>query len=111
MTSGKAECPRCGRERFVHQDRQDGPCMDCRALPVPALVPSDLEWKAAGLCKQTDPEAFFDDNGKSTAAAKKVCAACPVAAECLEYALRNAEPFGVWGGRSAYERRTLSVAA
>jgi hypothetical protein len=37
--------------------------------------------------------------------AKAVCRACPVRDDCLEYALTNAEPWGVWGGLSADERR------
>ena len=39
--------------------------------------------------------------------AKQVCAACPVRAECLDYALRVNEPLGVWGGLDPIERRTL----
>lgn len=64
-------------------------------------------WMAEGLCSQTDPEAFFPDKGESTRAAKDVCRGCPVAAECLDYALANNERFGVWGGLSERERRRL----
>jgi WhiB family redox-sensing transcriptional regulator len=110
MASEKAECPRCGRERFVRPERQDAPCMDCRTLLVPVLQVSDLDWKDRGICSQTDPEAFFDDHGKSTVAAKMVCSDCPVVGECLDYAIRNHERFGVWGGLSAWERQQLVAA-
>ena len=62
-------------------------------------------WWAQGLCAQTDPEVFFPEKGGSTREAKQVCRACPVRAECLEYALAHDERFGVWGGLSERERR------
>jgi WhiB family redox-sensing transcriptional regulator len=39
--------------------------------------------------------------------AKSICRVCPVIAQCLRHALRADEPYGVWGGRSAAERREL----
>jgi WhiB family redox-sensing transcriptional regulator len=36
--------------------------------------------------------------------AKAICAACPVKAMCLGWALSTREPYGVWGGLSADER-------
>ena len=41
-------------------------------------------------------------------AAKRVCAACPVRRECLDFALRLREPFGIWGGLTESERRRLT---
>ncbi|HEY4535398.1 MAG TPA: WhiB family transcriptional regulator [Enteractinococcus sp.] len=66
-----------------------------------------LAWQADALCAQTDPEAFFPEKGGSTRDAKKVCGACPVRQECLDYALANDERFGIWGGMSERERRRL----
>lgn len=65
---------------------------------------------ADALCAQTDPELFHPAKGEPTAPAKRVCAACPVRAECREYALRRHEPHGVWGGLSARERRRIWLA-
>ncbi|MCH8563811.1 WhiB family transcriptional regulator [Nesterenkonia sp. YGD6] len=81
-------------------------------LGLPALVPTDeiegeLAWQVDALCAQTDPEAFFPEKGGSTRDAKKVCGACNVKQECLEYALGNDERFGIWGGLSERERRKL----
>jgi hypothetical protein len=56
---------------------------------------------------QTDPEAFFVDKGGSVRPSKKVCAACPVTADCLEYALGNRDEFGVWGGTTGRQRRVI----
>ncbi|MBX3068733.1 MAG: WhiB family transcriptional regulator [Cryobacterium sp.] len=66
-----------------------------------------LSWQADALCAQTDPEAFFPEKGGSTREAKNICASCEVRAQCLEYALKNDERFGIWGGLSERERRKL----
>jgi WhiB family redox-sensing transcriptional regulator len=66
-----------------------------------------LAWQADALCSQTDPEAFFPEKGGSTRDAKRICSQCNVKAECLEYALKNDERFGIWGGLSERERRRL----
>lgn len=65
----------------------------------------ELGWQERALCAQTDPESFFPEKGGSTREAKKVCLACEVRSECLEYALANDERFGIWGGLSERERR------
>lgn len=67
----------------------------------------DRAWMADAKCLDADPEAFFPEKGGSTREAKRVCAACPVRQECLEYALDNDERFGIWGGLSERERRRL----
>ncbi|MER8188241.1 WhiB family transcriptional regulator [Kitasatospora sp. NPDC094015] len=71
----------------------------------------ELGWQERALCAQTDPESFFPEKGGSTREAKKVCLACEVRAECLEYALANDERFGIWGGLSERERRRLKKSA
>lgn len=74
----------------------------------PALTaPAGGDWQESGLCRQTDPEAFFPDKGGSSRTAKAMCARCPVTAECLEYALARDERFGIWGGLSERERRAI----
>lgn len=70
-------------------------------------APVGEEWRFAALCAQTDPEAFFVEKGGSTREAKRICGRCEVKAECLQYALDHNERFGVWGGLSERERRTL----
>lgn len=42
---------------------------------------------------------FFSEELQDIAAAKRICALCPVIAECLEGALERREPWGVWGGQ------------
>jgi WhiB family transcriptional regulator, redox-sensing transcriptional regulator len=76
-------------------------------LADPLDVDGELAWQVDALCAQTDPEAFFPEKGGSTRDAKRVCSACTVRSECLEYALGNDERFGIWGGLSERERRRL----
>ena len=49
----------------------------------------EQEWQDQALCAQTDPEAFFPEKGGSTREAKRICKACAVRDECLEYALEH----------------------
>lgn len=66
-------------------------------------------WMTYAACADVDPELFFPRRGDNTtvANAKAVCADCPVRVTCLEYALVNAEKFGIWGGKSERERRRM----
>ena len=66
-----------------------------------------LDWMTDAECAQIDPELHFPEKGGSVKSVKSVCAACPVTARCLEYALANDERFGVWGGLSELDRRKL----
>lgn len=42
-----------------------------------------------------------------TTLARRLCRACPVATDCLEYALRHDERYGIWGGLDPVERAAL----
>ncbi len=66
-------------------------------------------WMADANCAGVDPELFFPSRGDTPTlrAAKQVCRACDVQAECLAYALNNGEHFGVWGGLSEKQRRAV----
>lgn len=85
---------------------------DISHLPTPKA--GDWEWQLRGACRGLDSGMFFhpeNERGPSRArredAAKKVCAGCPVTRECLSWALRTREPYGVWGGKSTEERTQL----
>jgi len=76
---------------------------DLPALP-PLVVPG--EWAGEALCAQIGGDLWFGGKGESYEPAKRICAACPVRPECLEYALAAGEwRHGVWGGMSPRERR------
>ena len=63
-------------------------------------------WMVEGLCQQVDPDLWFpEDDPWQAQRAKQLCQACPVLAECAEYAIHRYIPHGVWGGMSADDRR------
>lgn len=65
-------------------------------------------WMDDAACINEDPELFFPPSGQSSLAARKVCKGCPVAKQCLEYAIRcesGSPGFGVFGGRTPEQRR------
>ena len=68
---------------------------------------NERDWRHSAACKGMDPDVFFlrRDQGGRNAAAKAVCAGCPVSAECLEVGAN--ELAGIWGGLSAQQRRQL----
>lgn len=83
-----------------------------RAQITPAEVLAALamprqDWRDDALCAQVDTEIFFPEKGGSTTLAMQVCAACPVRAECLRWAVDSEEQHGVWGGKSPRQRQEL----
>lgn len=81
-------------------------------LPMP--IQEKYEWQYSGACRAVDPETFFSPDAERgprrrsrEAAAKALCAVCPVVRECLEHALTVREPYGVWGGLNINERENL----
>ncbi len=71
------------------------------------------DWRERAACRDADPELFFPisevgPGARQVAAAKAVCARCPVRAQCLRYALDNGLDHGVFGGATEVERRELT---
>lgn len=67
----------------------------------------DPSWRSRAACRGLDPGLFFPEIGETAAEAKAICAQCPVARQCLDFALVNAETEGVWGGVTPRARRPL----
>jgi len=65
------------------------------------------DWRQDAACRDLDTAAFFPDSEDGSAAAKAVCATCPVRNACLEFALGSRQDDGVWGGLTETERRRL----
>lgn len=81
-------------------------------LPMP--IQETYEWQYEGACREVDPETFFSPDAERgprrrarEAAAKALCAVCPVVQQCLSHALTVREPYGVWGGLNINERDQL----
>ena len=67
----------------------------------------DTHWMRRGRCKDMDPAIFFPSDGIGVQVAQRICADCPVAEQCLQYALDERVDHGVWGGKSERERRRI----
>lgn len=81
---------------------------------LPGPVADSWEWQVDGACRTTGDELFFHPDGergrrreRREAAALRVCATCPVLAQCRDHALAVREPYGVWGGMTEDEREAV----
>ena len=75
--------------------------------PASGADPAGVEaWWPRAACKGTDQSLFFADDSESIAAAKAVCARCPVREQCLDFALQGRH-YGIWGGLTDKERARL----
>lgn len=69
------------------------------------------DWMTHAACKGATDVMFPTGNGGRKArdiqyhAARRICAGCPVKAQCLDYGLH--EEHGMWGGLTRDERREL----
>lgn len=88
-----------------------------RSVDPYALIGIDLAdfinrpaWMADGLCNLYPDVSWFPERGQDAAAAKAVCARCPVSAQCLAYALEHEER-GIWAGTSERKRKQIGRAA
>lgn len=64
------------------------------------------QWTTRARCRRVDPDALFVQ-GAAQNRAKLICRDCPVRTECLVDALDSRVEFGVWGGMTERERRSL----
>jgi WhiB family redox-sensing transcriptional regulator len=65
------------------------------------------EWRLDAACRDLDTAVFFPETAEEVAAAKAVCATCPVREACLDFALITRQDDGVWGGLDENERRRV----
>ena len=78
----------------------------------------DDSWQLRGLCRGNHSHLFFppstferkDERARRELRARAICRVCPVMSECLDYAMRIREPYGIWGGFTENERRDLVTA-
>lgn len=75
-----------------------------------AMINRNFEWQDDANCKGLNDLFFFDRgaNQKKIQTAKKICGACKVKGECLEFALENKFEYGIWGGKTPNERLLMS---
>jgi WhiB family redox-sensing transcriptional regulator len=118
VSQKEAECGTVAGYRR-HRNLKEATCQPCRdahrldcwrrrgtvtKAPAPTPQPREAEfdfaalpWMSLAACRSTPPDLFFAEDPRGQAAAIAVCKACPVLAECLDYAVTtNSE--GIWGG-------------
>lgn len=68
-----------------------------------------LHWRWRAACLGVDMNVFYPPrfDGAPVNRALAFCAACPVVAECLDLALRTADEWGVYGGKTPAERMAI----
>jgi WhiB family redox-sensing transcriptional regulator len=63
-------------------------------------------WMADAACHDSGVN-FFPERGESLDPARAICGRCPVAPDCLAYALAHVELRGVWAGTGERQRMRL----
>jgi WhiB family redox-sensing transcriptional regulator len=76
----------------------------------PKIIFNLEDWTIHAACPSFDPVIFFPERGQSTTPAKQICVDCPVSKECLDYALKNHQYYGIWGGLTEGERKQIKKA-
>lgn len=66
-------------------------------------------WREHAACRHVPVEIFFPAVEHEAEEAKAVCNSCVVQEPCLEFSFEANERFGVWGGLTSQERRTLAA--
>lgn len=75
-------------------------------------------WWNDAACAGSDTETWFAErrgpNGQDSALAVSICNGCTVRVECLDWAMRVGEHYGIYGGlfpdeRDALRRKTANV--
>jgi hypothetical protein len=68
---------------------------------------TNTDWRQQAACQGADPNVFFPEAGDPLDHARRLCAMCPVLADCLADAVRLRDVHGFRAGRTGDERRAL----
>ena len=110
MRNPRKPCVICGRERAVNSARsRQEDCASSRYFTKDEPVG---DWSQRAACIGVDPELFWPETQAhdTTRKAQEICLSCPVADQCLTYAIDTNQTHGIWGGltpagRLAYRKR------
>ena len=80
--------------------------------PVEQPDETSSNWREQASCRFCTPDLFFPAGTTGAAveeiqAAKAICEQCPVQSQCLRFALRTGQAYGIWGGTTEEERVTM----
>src|SRR5688500_4975450 len=79
-------------------------------------ITPQAEWREQAACLPLPGILFFGMEENETPIerrvreeqAKSICSTCGVRSECLTYAIATKEPYGIWGGLTELERKSLA---
>ncbi|MFF3511577.1 WhiB family transcriptional regulator [Streptomyces sp. NPDC002573] len=74
---------------------------------VPDTTKRKPDWRTSAACRGLGDAMFPDSNKNAIEAAKALCRSCPVVNTCLQFALNEGIPHGVFGGLTEKERAGL----
>lgn len=74
-----------------------------------SLTDKHDDWRSLSACARAQSDLFFPLSSASVCApqitaAKAICARCQVRRQCLDFALRTRQQYGIWGGLTEDER-------
>ena len=81
------------------------PTINIEVLPDDPSPPD--VWQERSACYGIDPDVFFPISEEEAGPALAFCSACTIRDECLSWALKNGERYGVWGGLTEQQRRRI----
>jgi WhiB family transcriptional regulator, redox-sensing transcriptional regulator len=64
-------------------------------------------WRAHGACLAYPTAWWFSIRHDEIAAARRICAECPVRSECLDFAVARPALLGTWAATSLPERNAI----
>lgn len=67
----------------------------------------DVETPCIKIGYKEADKLFFSESPKRIAIAKAMCAECPIAQKCLNFALDQEIEFGIFGGTTPQERKVM----
>ena len=67
------------------------------------------DWATDAACREAPKRIFFPEAGdpETSRWVAMFCDLCPVREDCLEFALRTRQRYGIWGGTTEKERRAI----
>lgn len=95
------EEPESSRKSWRSESHEMGPIAQLKVSPskrLEILWLEGREWSERAECNGMGSDHFYPQKGQSSWIGRKTCFECPVALECLQYAIDNGETEGIWAG-------------
>lgn len=70
-------------------------------------------WREQALCRIENPDLFFPihctSDGVQWMEPRRVCLDCPVASDCVAFAMTTGQEHGMWGGTTVWQRKRAGM--